>query len=222
MDNATALEKVFITHYAYFDTNQNGHWDSGEPVGNTPTNGNWSLIRTDIELPEGSYIKATVNGGAVSEGSATVSVRYGEPYDYLNYEFESAFSGGLIGIPPQDGTPATLEISVSAPGYAESAPITVTNAEYLANYDPSKPFFAEKQFTITASGTPAPEPQTPSACNHDGTCDASETSACDDCVSGGLVALMLGFGVLAILAIVVIGVAVVGAAIYLLTRKKKK
>jgi hypothetical protein len=221
MDNATALEKVFITHYAYFDTNQNGHWDAGEPVGNTPTEGNWSKMRTDIELPPGSYVKADVNGGSVSEGSVTVSVKYDEPYDYLNYEFESTFSNGLIGIPPQDDTPATLEMSVSAPGYSASAPITVTSAEYNAAYDASKAFFAEKQFTVTKSAAPSPTP-TPSVCNNDGTCDASETSACDDCAGGDLLAIIIGFGVLAILAIVAIGIAVVGIAAYLLLRKKKK
>ncbi|MEM2948405.1 MAG: hypothetical protein QXG02_02650 [Candidatus Anstonellales archaeon] len=157
MDEAPALEKIFIVHGAFFDKNNNSRWDVGEEVGYTSKKGEPSTRRTDKELPPGSFIRANINNGEIKEGTVRVKVTHPDPYSYLNYEYESNFMDGLIGIAPPYDTPTIWEITVTRDGYTESQPITLTSEEYNAKYDPNKEYFDSKEFVITSITTPGYE-----------------------------------------------------------------
>jgi hypothetical protein len=221
MDSANALQKIFISHGAYFDKNQNGEWDIGEPVGNTPMRGSPTEIRRDARLPPGSFIKANVkdtDGNTIMNGTTVVTVRFDPPYDYLNYDYEGDFQNGLIPVAPPYDAPLTYEIKVKADTGVPSEAITLTSGEYAAAYDAGKQFFAEKSFTVIR-GIPDM-----AACNNDGACQTGEGSDCADCATspsdeGGVLVLLGGLGLLAVVGVIGV-VAVIAVAAFFLLRKK--
>jgi hypothetical protein len=153
MDETTALDKIFIAHGAYWDKNNNSKWDPDEEVGYTAKKGAPATMRSDKELPPGSYISANINNGAVQSGTVKVKVTHPDEYSYLDYEYESEFSDGLIGIDPPYDVPTTWEMSVSSGGSSESEPVTLTSEDYNGNYDPSSQYFGSASFTVTGAGT---------------------------------------------------------------------
>lgn len=159
MDEATALDKIFIAHGAFWDKNGNGIRDGEEEtVGYTPKKNDPATRRTDKELPPGSFIRANINDGAVTDGFVHVKVTHDGEYSYLDYEYESDFQDGFIGIDPPYDVPTTWEISVSGDGQGESAPVTLTSDQYNDNYDPNDGYFGTADFTLGAAGEePTPD-----------------------------------------------------------------
>jgi hypothetical protein len=160
MDNATALEKIFIAHGAYWDSNNNGIWDPGEEIGYTAARGDPTTRRTDKELPPGSYISANVNNGQVQNGTVKVKVVYPELYSYLNFEYESEFQNGLIGIEPPYDIPCTYMVSVKSETGAESATVNLTSQEYNTKYNPDNKYFSSASFTLPTTGEKEQTPTT--------------------------------------------------------------
>ncbi len=174
MDQAGALEKIFIAHGAYFDKNANGKWDPDEEVGYTQMKNSPAAMRTDKELPAGSYILANINKGEVQNGVANVKVKHDGAYSYLDFEYEADFENGLIGIEPPYDVPATYGISIQGDGGSLSNAMEMTSEDYIKNYDPTSDYLGTADFTLktpakgtgTGSGTPPKSPGTGGSGNY--------------------------------------------------------
>jgi hypothetical protein len=89
-----------------------------------------------------------------------VKVVYPELYSYLNFEYESEFQNGLIGIEPPYDIPCTYMVSVKSETGAESATVNLTSQEYNTKYNPDNKYFSSASFTLPTTGEKEQTPTT--------------------------------------------------------------
>lgn len=172
-DGKNNLDEIFIVHNAYADSNGDGNYDSGEPVGYTIKNGQNRFSSAESgeavfsankdELP-GSYISVNVVDASTGkkidwywlEGSVDVEGCEQELGENCDYSFTSLVSEQKIHIMmPTPEYSSVMTLRVHPEGYAASDPITIKSSEYWRLLDPKKEFFAEYNLRV-AREKPSP------------------------------------------------------------------
>ncbi|MBI5159544.1 hypothetical protein HY992_05480 [Candidatus Micrarchaeota archaeon] len=180
-DGKNNLDEIFIVHNAYADSNGDGNYDSGEPVGYTIKNNANRFAETEAEpsislnKPEipGSYISVNAvdasSGKPIEwfwlEGSVDVQGCEEELKEDCDYSFTSlVYEPGKIHIlMPTPEYSSVMVLRVHPEGYAASEPITIKSSEYWKLLDPKKEVFAKYDLRLAretgkpkASSIPAP------------------------------------------------------------------
>lgn len=167
-DGINNLDEIFIAHGAYYDSDDSGHYDTGEPIGYTKKNNNprYSQLAPDsLNRPtrNGSYIRVVATdsqGRPVEECNATVTVTFpggcglGEGCDFT---YNTSAEGCLLYYEPPTEYETDANFTVSSAG--ESAPpLSVRGSEFNRDYDPEKPFVYSYNVRLQPQATPTPVP----------------------------------------------------------------
>ncbi len=131
--DTTALDHIFILHGAYNDTNNDGQYASGEPVGFTSWLDKTNRPKTP-PIPGGYLyltVKDNITGENIDHAELLVQIEHSPPCDIYDYNFTIQMTGLPANVPlAMTPYPAEVRIIARVNGYYDSEPLLMNSTFY--------------------------------------------------------------------------------------------